>query len=177
MGHEQPYTGDDVEIEDRATLGDPRRAGEEPDALLEPRLLHAWATAERLAAREALERSAHRRAEPGTRLPSTPAAPADWTAMWAVRQFLAERTAAATAAAVAGLHSGAGDPGPVLANSEVVVRLIETWDAVALWADDPDAAPAEAFRTARDGLFQAMCRLAEEHAGHPDHPAWASARS
>ena len=167
-----------MEIEDRATPGDLRRSGTESDPVLEPRLLHAWATAERLAAREVVERSARRRAELAPRRTDGPPDPPDWATMWAVRHFLAERTAAAAADAVAQLRSGGGDAGPALANSEVVVRLIETWDAVALWADDPDAEPAAAFRAARDGLFEAMCRLAEQHAGHPDHdPSWAVSRT
>ncbi|MEU2347343.1 DUF6221 family protein [Modestobacter sp. NPDC049651] len=95
--------------------------------------------------------------------------------MWAVRHFLAERTAEARAAADAGRP--AGDPGQVLANCQAVQQVVDAWDAVTVWADHPDAELPEAYRVASQGLFAAMWRLALRHADHPDFdPAWVPQR-
>ena len=102
--------------------------------------------------------------------------------MWAVRHFLAERTAEVATAADADLRAGgprlSGDPGRALANCEAVQRVIDSWDAVTLWADDPDAEIPEAYQVAGQALFAAMWRLALRHADHPAFdPAWVPERN
>jgi Family of unknown function (DUF6221) len=170
-----------VEAENRATPAQPRRTGQDPAARRSTDVPAARASAETLVARGAVERALGGR--PGTRVPpgQRRLAPtrAPWPVMWAVRHFLAERTAEVRGAADAGVRAGeCGDPGRVLANCEAATRVVEAWDAVTVWADDPDAECPEAYQVASQGLFAAMWRLALRYADHPDFdPTWVPERS
>jgi len=165
-----------VEAENRAAPDRSRRTGDDPRVRPVPGVPPARPAAGALFARPAGERT------PGSRVRLTPgqrrlsAGPAPWPVMWAVRHFLAERTAEVSAAADADLRAGAGptgDPGRTLANCEAVRRVIDSWDAVTRWADDPDAEVPEAYRVASQALFAAMWRLALRHADHPGFdPGW-----
>ena len=174
--------GELVEADDRARPAQPRRPGKTPRSRPVPDVPPARPAAETLSARTAVERvlGSRGRLTPGQRWLSPGRAP--WPVMWAVRHFLAERTAEVRAAADADLRAGGsagtGDAGRALANCEAVQRVIDAWDAVTVWADDPDAETPEAYQVASQALFAAMWRLALRHADHPDfEPGWVPERS
>jgi Family of unknown function (DUF6221) len=98
----------------------------------------------------------------------------DRSAARELRDFLAARTAEVTAAAEAERPTPTfADAGAALANCDSTRRLIEAWDALAGWAEDPEADPAGAYRVAADGLLDGMRLLALRFSGHPDFPpAW-----
>ena len=171
-----------MEAENRATPDRSRRTGDDARVRPVPDVPPARPAAEAMFARpDAARPPASRvRLTPGQRRLS--ATPAPWPVMWAVRHFLAERTAEVAAAADADLRTDGpgpfGDPGRALANCEAVLRVIDSWDAVTLWADDPDAEAPEAFQVASQALFAAMWRLALRHADHPGFdPAWVPGRN
>ncbi|MGY1602696.1 hypothetical protein [Geodermatophilus sp. SYSU D00815] len=154
----------------RTPLQELRRAGHSPGAVRAPDLLRTWAAAERLRALELREDARRRR---GPARPPADAAP-DWSRVWPLRHFLAERTAEIARAAQEGRASDRfADTGAALANCDAVQRLLDTWEVLAGWAEDPDAEPADAYRIAADGLHRAMWRLALHFADHPGFdPAW-----
>ncbi|MGY1619145.1 DUF6221 family protein [Geodermatophilus sp. SYSU D00691] len=156
----------------RTPLQQLRRAGHTPEAVRTPALLRTWAAAERLRALELREEARSRRGPAGAgTLP-------DWSRVWPLLHFLAERTAETVRAAAEGRASDRfADPGAALANCDVVERLLDTWQVVASWAEDPDAAPADAYRIAADSLHGALWRLALHFADHPGFdPAWRPGR-
>ncbi|RFU20228.1 hypothetical protein [Geodermatophilus marinus] len=146
-----------------ATLADLRRAGRAASTARDPALLRAWAAAERDQARALVEASRRRCAEVAAARSARSARPGpgtpDLAAMWTLRHALGDRVAQTRRAATAHPRTLA-DPGAALADCEVVERLLETWDAVTLWADDPDAGRGDAWAQASVALHRVMCRLA-----------------
>ncbi|MGY1708990.1 hypothetical protein ACI8AC_05715 [Geodermatophilus sp. SYSU D00758] len=148
------------------TLAELRRAGREASAAHDPALLRAWAAAERDQARALVAASRRRRAETAAAR-SAPSAgpgarPPELAAMWTLRHALGDRVAEIRGEATA--HPGRlADPGAELANCEVVERLLETWDAVTLWAGDPDAELGDAWAQASVALYRVMSRLAARY--------------